>query len=149
MSTPTQPRAVGPIRLETLHHDPSERQPTLDGAWWPQSRDLAEEIPALVCELHARGTRVSRVLYNPDSWDSTEHTLVADGRKIRLGWFKSMDPHLLTVTGTAGVDRLDLLIVPPGTAPAAAERAMAAAVAVANHDSASTVLDTSGSHGAP
>ncbi len=136
---PTQ--APEALRLRTLHHGPSERQPTLDGAWWPHSRDLAGEIPALITALHEGGTRVSRVLYNPETWDSPPPKLSADGRTIRLGWFRSMDPHLLTVTGIAGADRLDLLVVPPRTAPDAAERAMAAAVGVGNHQSASTVLE--------
>jgi hypothetical protein len=104
--------------------------------------NLAEELPALIVELHDRGTRVSRVLYNPASWEHVPaRKLNADGRVIRVGWFRSMDPHVLTVTSSAGADRLDLLIVPPGTATAVAERAIAAAVGIGNTRSASAVLD--------
>ena len=132
---------AAPLRLETLHHDPSSRQPTLDGAWWPRSRNLAAELPALIVELRERGTRVSRVLYNPGTWDSPPgRKLAADGRVIRVGWFHSMDPHVLTVTNVGGADRLDLLIVPPDTSLGAAERAMAA-VDLGNHRSASAVLE--------
>ena len=139
---PTQTLDPAALRLETLSHDPAGPSPTLDGAWWPRTSNLAEELPALIVELHGRGNRVSRVLYNPASWDNVPaRKLSADGRVIRVGWFRSMDPHVLTVTSSAGADRLDLLIVPPGTAIATAERAMAAAVGIGNTRSASSVLE--------
>ena len=129
-----------PLRLQTLQHDLYGPQPTLDGAWWPRSRNLAEELPALIVELRERGTRVSRVLYNPATWDSPPaRKLATDGRVIRVGWFRSMDPHVLTVTTSGGADRLDLLIVPPDTPDDAADRAMAAVV-LGNRRSASAVL---------
>ncbi len=131
-----------PLRLEILHRDPSSHQPTLDGAWWPRSLDLAEELPALISELRSRGTRMSRVLYNPTTWESMPPRKVsADGRIIKVGWFRSMDPHLLTLTSVGGLDRYDLLIVPPSASPAAAGRAIAAATAGDNAGSASTVLE--------
>jgi hypothetical protein len=136
--------SVTALRLETLHHDPAGHQPTLDGTWWPRSRNLTEELPAFIVELHEKGTPVSRVLYNPDTWESLPpRKLAADGRIIRIGWFRSMDPHVLTVTGIGGADRLDLLIVPPDTPQAVAERAIAA-VGVGNRQSASTVLERAG-----
>jgi hypothetical protein len=142
MGLPAPSANLGPLRLETLRQDPAGPSPTLDGAWWPWTLDLAEELPALIVELHGRGTRVSRVLYNPATWDNVpSRKLSADGRVIRVGWFRSMDPHVLTVTSSAGADRMDLLIVPPGTAGPAAERAMAAAIEIGNKRSASAVLE--------
>ncbi len=137
---------VDRLRLEILQRAPLSHQPTLDGAWWPRSRSLADELPALVVELHKRGSRVSRVLFNPGTWDSFEQRkLAADGRVIRVGWFRTMDPHVLTLTSAAGMDRLDLLIVPPATAPDVAARAIADALAASNHLSASAVLQEAGS----
>jgi hypothetical protein len=134
------------LRLEILQRDPRSHQPTLDGAWWPRTRSLAQELPALVVELHKRGSRVSRVLFNPGTWDSfDQRKLAADGRVIRVGWFRTMDPHVLTLTSAAGADRLDLLIVPPMSSPDVAERAIAKAVTASNHLSASAVLDEAGS----
>ncbi len=85
---------------------------------------------------------MSRVLYNPATWDSLPpRKLGADGRIIKLGWFRSMDPHVLTLTTVGGQERYDLLIVPPNATPAAAGRAMAAASSADNRRSASTVLE--------
>lgn len=141
MGIPAQSVAAGALRLETLRHDPASPSPTLDGSWWPWTRNLAEELPALIVELHGRGTRVSRVLYNPATWDDVpSRKLSADGRVVRVGWFRSMDPHVLMLTSSAGADRMDLLIVPPGTATPAAERAMAA-IGIGNTRSASAVLE--------
>ena len=142
MDVPAPTADAAALRLETFRHDPAGPSPTLDGAWWPRTLNLAEELPALIVELHGRGNRVSRVLYNPATWDSVPaRKLSADGRVIRVGWFRSMDPHVLMVTSSAGADRLDLLIVPPGTTSAAAGRAMAAAVGIGNKRSASAVLE--------
>jgi hypothetical protein len=131
-----------PMRLEIIQRVPFGRQPALDGAWWPRSRNLVDQLPALITELGIRGARVSRVLYNPLTWDGlAPRKLGADGRIIRLGWFRSMDPHLLTLTATGGLDRYDLLIVPPDATPANAKRAMDAAIEGDNHRSASAVLE--------
>jgi hypothetical protein len=45
---------------------------------------------------------------------------------VRIGWFGSVDPALAIATTEHG-DQLDLLVVPPGTAEAAARSAMARA----------------------
>ena len=140
-----EPVADQLMRLEILQRDPRSHQPTLDGAWWPRSRSLADELPALVVELHKRGSRVRRVLFNPGTWDSfDQRKLAADGRVIRVGWFRTMDPHVLTLTSAAGADRLDLLIVPPTSAPDVAERAIAKALVASNDQSASAVLHEAG-----
>ncbi|HEX2299590.1 MAG TPA: DUF5994 family protein, partial [Pseudonocardiaceae bacterium] len=53
----------GSVRLALI--DPPAVRTTLDGAWWPRTRDLTQELPALVEELDRRGIRVARVAYNP------------------------------------------------------------------------------------
>lgn len=127
-----QPRADGanPVRLALI--DPPGQQTTLDGAWWPRSRSLSEELPGLVQELHRRGIRVTRVAYNPDAWETAPRRLAADGRTIRLGWFRSIDPQLLDLTGDTTRGRVDLLVVPPDTPAVAAGRAFTAASDRAN-----------------
>jgi hypothetical protein len=131
----------GPIRMALLEPVPGERT-RLDGAWWPRSRSLGTELPALIAALHLRGVRVSRVTYHPDSWDTASRRLAADGRVIRLGWFRSLDPHLLNLTaGEGGRSRLDLLVVPPEATEAVAAGAMSAATARENHGTPTAVLD--------
>ena len=99
------------------------------------------ELPALIADLHQRGVRVSRVTYHPQSWDTAPRRLDADDRVIRLGWFRSLDPHLLNLTsGEGGRSRLDLLVVPPDATDAVAARAMAAATARENNGTPTAVL---------
>ena len=100
----------------------------------------ASSAPSLVQELHRRGVRVTRVAYNPDAWETAPQRLAADGRTIRLGWFRSIDPQLLDLTGDTTRGRLDLLVVPPDTAAAAARQAFTAASDRANRRTPTAVL---------
>ena len=100
----------------------------------------ASSAPSLVQELHRRGVRVTRVTYNPDAWETAPRRLAADGRTIRLGWFRSIDPQLLDLTGDTTRGRLDLLVVPPDTAAAAARQAFTAASDRANRRTPTAVL---------
>jgi Family of unknown function (DUF5994) len=138
-STP-QPRAgeVEPVRLALI--DPAAARTTLDGAWWPRTHSLSEELPGLVEELRGRGIRVTRVAYNPDAWETAPRRMAADGRTIRLGWFRSIDPQLLDLTGDTNRSRLDLLVVPPDTAAEAARQAFAEASDRANRRTPTAVL---------
>jgi Family of unknown function (DUF5994) len=144
----TMPRTVGtpqprtgdadPVRLALI--DPPGKRSTLDGAWWPRTRSLSEELPGLVQELHRRGIRVTRVAYNPDTWEAAPRRLAADGRTIRLGWSRSIDPQLLDLTGDTTRGRVDLLVVPPDTPAAAAGQAFTAASDRANRRAPTAVL---------
>jgi hypothetical protein len=114
---------------------------TLDGAWWPRSRDLATELPPLITVLGHRGIRISRVAYHRDSWEPAPRRLPADGRILRLGWYPGLDPHLVRLTsGGDGRVRLDLLVVPPDLDEAAGRQAMTAASRAGNHAVATAVL---------
>jgi hypothetical protein len=129
-----------PLRLALL--DGPGDHTTLDGGWWPRSRSLPDELPGLISDLQRRGVRVSRVTFNPQSWDDAPRRLRVDGRTIRLGWFRGLDPHLVNLSGgDDGRDRLDLLVVPPDTADGVAEQAMSAASAPGNHGDPTAVLD--------
>jgi Family of unknown function (DUF5994) len=112
----------------------------LDGAWWPRSRDLLEQLPSLIAELRRQGGPVSRVSYHPDTWEPAPRTVTVDGGTVKLGWFRSMDPHLLTLTGVYGARRLDLLVVPPDSLGVPADSLMAVASGPDNRKTASAVL---------
>src|SRR5918998_777354 len=140
-------RRGGSIRLALI--DPPAARTRLDGAWWPRTRDLTQELPALVEELHRRGIRVTRVAFNPDAWEPGPRRLHADGRTIRLGWFRNLDRQLLNMTGDLSRGRLDFLVVPPGTTAAAAEHAFSAATDRANRQAPTELLDTLSAAGPP
>lgn len=98
----------------------------LDGAWWPRSRDLTRELPALIDTLDRRWARVTRVAVHPSLWPVIPHRVPASGHVVHIGWFAEQDPNkLLLLSYTTG--RLDLLVIPPECDLAAATRLMAAA----------------------
>ncbi|MEV8530027.1 DUF5994 family protein [Streptomyces sp. NPDC052000] len=99
----------------------------LDGAWWPRSRDLLRELPALIDVLDPRWARITHICVNPRLWPVVPRKIPVTGHVVKAGWFKAeQDPHkLLLLSYTAG--RWDLLVVPPETPAPAAARLMAAA----------------------
>jgi hypothetical protein len=99
----------------------------LDGAWWPRSRDLARELPGLIETLDPMWGRITRIAVNPAHWDAVPRHVAGRGHVVKVGWFtQELDPHKVLLLSYS-VGRWDLLVVPPGTGTAAAERLMAAA----------------------
>ncbi|MCX5230237.1 DUF5994 family protein [Streptomyces sp. NBC_00233] len=97
----------------------------LDGAWWPRSRDLTAELPALADALEACWGHITRVLVNPDHWPVVPHKVAVAGRFLHVGWFTEQDPDkIILLSDTTG--RCDLLVIPPETEPAPAARLMIA-----------------------
>jgi Family of unknown function (DUF5994) len=136
--TPRRAGGADPVRLALI--DPPAERTTLDGAWWPRTHSLSDELPGLVEELHRRGIRVRRVAYNPDAWEAAPRRMAADGRTIRLGWFRGIDPQLLDLTGDSPHRRLDLLVVPPDTTTAVARQAFTAATDRSNRATPTVLL---------
>lgn len=99
----------------------------LDGAWWPRSRDLLREIPTLTNALDACWGRITHVTVNPAHWPVIPRKVPVTGHTVHVGWFADeQDPNkVILLSYTVG--RLDLLVIPPETEPAAAARLMAAA----------------------
>jgi hypothetical protein len=102
------------------------RQAVLDGGWWPRSSDPIAELPGLVLTLSDRYGPIRQVMLNSNTWDSRFRRLTVGLRVVRMAWFASLDPALAIATTDSG-DQLDLLVVPPHTAEAAARAAMARA----------------------
>ncbi|WP_051425912.1 DUF5994 family protein [Jiangella gansuensis] len=112
----------------------------VDGAWWPRSRDLVAELPALAAELSRRDFTVTRVAYHRDSWDGAIRKLPVAGKIIRFGWFRTIDAHVVSLTGADTQGRLDLLVVPAQSDPQLAGRVFARIEEDQHHDSASAIL---------
>ncbi|KOU49132.1 DUF5994 family protein [Streptomyces sp. WM6378] len=112
----------------------------LDGAWWPRSRDLLRELPALVAVLDdALGSRITRIAVNPEHWPVIPRKIPVAGHVVKAGWFKEQDPHkLLLLSYSAG--RYDLLVIPPHTSADAAARLMAAATDAAGRPLTASAL---------
>ena len=85
----------------------------IDATWWPRSRNLAEELPPLIVALHEHGDRITRVSYNPEVWEPAPNRIAADGRVVRLGWFRSIDAHTLELSRIDSGRRVVVAVVLP------------------------------------
>ncbi|KQX52107.1 MULTISPECIES: DUF5994 family protein [unclassified Streptomyces] len=131
-------RAVKPgtalLRLQTTH----SREGVLDGAWWPRSRDVAAELPALIRVLTAHLGPITRVGLDADAWGEVPTRLVIDARVVHLDSFPVGDDTVLITRGDN--DHFALLVVPPHTTADAAREAMARAVDADNATQAAEIL---------
>ena len=99
----------------SLRDDAGDGSSGFDGAWFPRGRDLAAEVPELIAELERRGVRVERFTYALDAWLPAPRKIVVNGRTVRTGGFRSMNPQVVCITWAGGNRRADLLVVPPET----------------------------------
>ena len=115
--------------------------PLLDGAWWPRSRDLTAELPALTAALDPLWGRITHVTVNPTFWPVIPRKVPVNGHVVGVGWFAAeQDPHKLLLLSYS-VGRWDLLVIPPETTPAAAARLMAEAADPLGALTASALVD--------
>ncbi|RKE20053.1 DUF5994 family protein [Streptomyces sp. TLI_171] len=145
-------RATTPTATDStvrLSLTPSGVRPgRLDGAWWPRSRDLLLELPALAAEIDERWGRITRITVNPAQWPDIPRRIPVTGHTVHAGWFTiEQDQHMIMVCSYAP-RRLSLLVVPPRTDAAEAARLMAEAADPANTRTASELLATEPSAGA-
>ena len=136
--------AVRPAPGLRLRLKPKAR-PTgyVDGGWWPHSRDLTVELPALAHVLAVRLGRLTRVAFALEAWDTPPRQVAVDGNSLRLEGFHSQDPYMLHVTGSDG-SRLSLLVIPPEAAATAAHDAMMTASRRGNTDRPVEILAAGG-----
>lgn len=164
MTPPTTPSTVAPLREESdrpdvglpaqsaagqsadsagrarVRLDPAHSpMRCVDGAWWPRSRDLSVEIPALLAALEPSIGPVERVSVHAGSWPEQPRRLIVDGRRISLGYFTVMDPSVLNLV-RRGSDDIVLFVVPPAADQACAERAMARAADSADRSRPAEIL---------
>ncbi|TVL92509.1 DUF5994 family protein [Streptomyces sp. SAJ15] len=113
----------------------------LDGAWWPRSRDLFRELPALTDRLERCWGRITRVTVNLTHWPVIPPKVPVAGHTVHVGWFTDeQDPHkLIALSYSAG--RWDLLVIPPETSAASAARLMSAATTPGSLLTASMLMD--------
>lgn len=110
----------------------------VDGAWWPASRDLAAELPALVAAVTSRLGPVEAVSYNIDAWDATPRRVGVGGSVVRMAGYHTQARDTVDVRGARRL--LTLLVVPPDTDPRTAAAALAAAGRAGNTDGVDALL---------
>jgi len=135
--TPT-PTASGEARI-------SFRQPVteagyIDAAWWPRSRDLAAELPALFDALRTAYRDVDRVSYNVPFWKPTPRRMQIDKRVVRVRGYHVQDPLVLTVFDSSGDEHIDILVVRPEADADFAERVLRLAGGVGSIEQPDRIL---------
>jgi hypothetical protein len=122
------------LRIETTH----ARGGILDGAWWPRSRDIGAELPAMIRVLTEHLGPVTRVGLDATAWEELPTRLTIDDRFVHIDSFPVGDDTVLITRGDR--DHFSLLVVPPRTTPDAARVAMARAVRADNVTRAEGIL---------
>jgi len=117
----------------------------VDGAWWPRSRDLAAELPALLAVLTVRLGEIPRVSYNLTEWETAPGQISVEGVRVRLSGFWSRPPHTVDVIASDR-RRLTLLLVPPETSLSVAHHAMMSAAQRENTDTVEVLLRDGAAH---
>jgi hypothetical protein len=141
-------RAVRPgtavVRMATTH----DRRGVLDGAWWPRSRDIAAELPALISALTEYLGPITRVGLDADAWERLPTRMTIGDRVVHIDSSPVGDDTVLVTRGER--DLFSLLVVPPHAAPDAARAAMTEAVRADGATQAEQILiDTGTGRSAP
>jgi hypothetical protein len=93
----------------------------VDGAWWPRSTTLVDELPGLAASLSDRLGRIVMVGYHRNGWHDTPALAQIDGHAIELLGFTSDEPTSVIVMGDSG-RHITLHVIRPDTEEDAARR---------------------------
>jgi hypothetical protein len=111
----------------------------VDGAWWPRSGDLPNELPDLLAVLSVRLGPIHRVMYHLPEWAKMPRRVDFGGRSVRLDGFNGQPANTLEVLGLGG-QRVLLLVVPAHTDPDLAHDTIMTAAASNNVSTVSDML---------
>ena len=95
----------------------------IDGAWWPRSRQLVDELPDLVASVSDRLGQVVMVGYRCNGWDETPPLVEIAGRTIELLGFTSDEPTSVILIGEDG-RHITLHVIRPYTSEEVALQAL-------------------------
>ncbi len=136
-------RHTGPENTPRLRLKPkAPMSGTVDGAWWPRSDDLTEELPDLLAVLSVRLGAIDRVMYNLTEWAKAPRRLLTGGRTVRLDGYRLQPANTLEVLGI-GREKILLLVVPPHSDPDHAHETLMTAAAPDNASSVGDLLGIS------
>ncbi|HEY2297974.1 MAG TPA: DUF5994 family protein [Jatrophihabitans sp.] len=142
---PPTPLPIAPplaaLAARVSFRQPVTSAPHVDAAWWPRSRDLEAELPALLDVLWTAARDVNRVSYAIDSWLPAPRRLDIGGRQVRLGGFAHQDPSMISLRDAWGAERIDILVIPPEAEPDLAAAAMERASRSGPNERATRMLE--------
>ncbi len=111
----------------------------LDGAWWPQSRDLAVELADLVDHFPADRGRVVRALFSPPDWELSPRRVPVAAGYVEVGSLPRDDTHVIDLRTSEHV-LLHVLVVPPEFSPGQGAEALLAGGTPGNSQAAPDLL---------
>lgn len=110
-----------PTRLEIKPFRPISEH--IDGAWWPRSRRLVEELPGLVTSVADQLGPIAMIGYHHHSWDDAPPVLEIGGRTVELLGFSGDEPDSVILIGQDG-HHLSLQVIPPDSSEQSGEQAL-------------------------
>jgi hypothetical protein len=114
----------------------------IDGAWWPQSRDLPSELADLIDNFPEAVGRIDHVVYSGPDWDLPRLRRVQAGRgPVKVGTFPRDDTNLAMLV-MASSKVLQILVVPSNMSRDQAVGSMSAATSAGNQATAKSILRT-------
>ncbi|MDP9117259.1 MAG: DUF5994 family protein [Actinomycetota bacterium] len=116
----------------------------LDGAWWPYSTNVTQELEPLLEALSRRLGRIRGVLLNRSEWEPTPLDWIPCGnRRTKISWYGLQDADTAVVIGDND-KRVALLVIPPSAVVTSAIRAMDMASAARNELTGAQTLQAVG-----
>ena len=112
-----------------------------DGAWWPRSMHLVDELPDLVTSVFDRLGQIVMVGYHRHAWCETPPQAEIGGHTIELLGFSSDEPASIMLIGADG-RHLTLHVIRPDASDEVARQALEAARVPANADVAAASRST-------
>ncbi|MFZ1178308.1 MAG: DUF5994 family protein [Mycobacterium sp.] len=107
----------------------------IDGAWWPRSFNLVDELPGLVASVSERLGQVVMVGYRRNGWHDTPPLAEIAGHTIELLGFTSDEPASVILIGADG-RHITLHVIRPDTGEEVARQALEQAQVPADADGA-------------
>jgi len=107
----------------------------IDGAWWPRSRHLVDELPGLVATVSERLGPVVMIGYRRNGWDETPALVEIAGHTVELLGFTSDEPASVILIGEDG-RHITLHVIRPDTSQQVARQALDEARGTADASSA-------------
>lgn len=106
------------------------RNPHVDAAWWPRSADLTAELSDLLRIARESGFRATGVAYRlDDGWTAPAAHVAFGTRKVKVSGYHNHHRDMITLIDGVSHERLQVMVVPAGTAPLVARRALRIAAA--------------------
>ncbi|MCV7170797.1 hypothetical protein H7I41_12820 [Mycobacterium manitobense] len=115
----------------------------VDGAWWPHSGDLINELPELLAGLSGHVHPIARVTYGLAEWAPVPAKVITAGGVVRMDGYGRQPSNTIGVSDGRGHEVI-LLVVPAKTEPDRAHAIVMAASGAGDASSTEHLLATDG-----